>query len=57
VYLYLNISAIPVLDVPEGTVVDILGNPDYQISRFLELVKEAGLDRNYGNPGNSLCSL
>jgi len=57
VYLYLNISAIPVLDVPEGTVVDILGNPDYQISRFLELVKEAGLDRNYGNPSNSLCSL
>ncbi|KAH3833419.1 transforming growth factor-beta-induced protein ig-h3-like [Dreissena polymorpha] len=39
-----------VLDVPEGTVIDILGNPNYNASTFLALVKRAGLDRNYANP-------
>ncbi|WAQ97981.1 Y1735-like protein [Mya arenaria] len=38
------------LNVPEGTVIDILGNPDYQTSKFLELVRQAKLDTNYANP-------
>jgi len=39
-----------VLDVPEGTVIDILGKPEYNVSKFLQIVKDAHLDRNYGNP-------
>ncbi|XP_052796818.1 protein sll1483-like [Mya arenaria] len=45
--IYLLNSA---LNVPEGTVIDILGNPDYQTSKFLELVRQAKLDTNYANP-------
>ncbi|XP_045204877.1 transforming growth factor-beta-induced protein ig-h3-like [Mercenaria mercenaria] len=39
-----------VLDVPEGTVVDILGNKAYNISKFLALVQKAKLDVNYAKP-------
>ncbi|KAL4230037.1 hypothetical protein ACF0H5_010424 [Mactra antiquata] len=39
-----------VLDVPEGTVVDILGNIAYNTSDFLHLIKLARLQTNYANP-------
>ncbi|XP_060565288.1 transforming growth factor-beta-induced protein ig-h3-like [Ruditapes philippinarum] len=39
-----------VLDVPEGTVIDILGNKAYNISKFLALVHKAKLDVNYAMP-------
>jgi len=38
-----------VLSVPEGTVMQILGNPDYNISMFLDYVKKAHLDRYLGS--------
>ena len=40
-----------VLDVPEGTVTDILANPGYNVSKFLQIVKLTGLDRQYSIPG------
>lgn len=39
-----------VLDVPEGTVTDILANPGYNVSKFLQIVKLTGLDRQYSIP-------
>ena len=41
-----------VLDVPEGTVTEILANPSYNISKFLQLVRKAKLDQHYNNRGN-----
>lgn len=38
------------LEVPEGTIVDILGNQQYNLTKFLDLIKSVGLDRNYANP-------
>lgn len=40
-----------VLDVPEGTVTDILANPGYNISMFLQMVKLSTLDQQYSIPG------
>ena len=40
-----------VLDVPEGTVTDILANPSYNATQFLQLVKLTQLDRLYSNAG------
>ena len=36
-----------VLNVPEGTIDQILMNPDYNISEFLSLVKIAGLENTF----------
>ena len=46
-----------VLDVPEGTVTDILANPSYNVSQFLQLVKLVHLDRQYSNAGTVYSSL
>ena len=43
-----------VLDVPEGTITDILANPGYNVSQFLQLVKLTHLDRQYSKPGTCI---
>ena len=43
-----------VLEVPEGTVYDILHNPAYNLSRFANLVHLVGYDRTFNTSRKTL---